>query len=179
MSIRKRAVAMAAAVSIIGAGATGLIVAPSASADARHGYVDGRGWASDDWQDEAFLSTHDHSHSNAVALWQTVLYADGAQYRDRRGHWHTFRQSDVDGWFGEVTKAATRDWQREHRVRTTGTVTSWTWSAAQDELRGPNRRGWVTYDGSAHEVFFQRGRGGAYFVELNGRWVRADYYERG
>jgi hypothetical protein len=177
MTMRERAVALTATVLLLGAGTTGLALAPAANADASTGYVDGRGQAYDDWQDEDDLGPRDYADSNATALWQTVLYADGARYRDRRGRTHTFEEDDIDGRFGPVTKSATHYWQRRHGLQDDdGIVTAESWEAAQQNLEGPGRRGRVVYHGDDQDVRFVRDHG-AYWVRLDGDWVPA-YYEQ-
>jgi hypothetical protein len=113
MSMRIRVVAMATAV-LLGTG--GLALAPAASAAAPYHGIDGGGAVTDDWQDEENLGVDDYATSNATALWETVLWADGAQWQDDDGDWHPFTKSQIDGSFGPETESATQWWQ-EHCVR--------------------------------------------------------------
>lgn len=55
----------------------------------------------DDWADEGYLSTSRHVSSNATCLWQKVLWSYGLLDWD-----------DIDGVFGDGTKAATVRWQK-------------------------------------------------------------------
>ncbi|MEU6666170.1 peptidoglycan-binding protein [Streptomyces sp. NPDC046727] len=179
MSMRTRAVAMATA-ALLGAGATGLAVAPAANAAPYHG-IDGGGAVNDDWQDEEDLGVDDYTESNATALWETVLYADGAQWQDDDGDWHTFAKNRIDGSFGPETESATQWWQEHHGLSDNdGVVTDQSWTYAQRWLSGPASGGVVTYHGDVRNVTFKR-ISGKYRVRIKGtgQWKLAYYDQRG
>ncbi|GHI07315.1 hypothetical protein AQI88_20975 [Streptomyces cellostaticus] len=177
MSMRTRAVAMATA-ALLGAGATGIALAPAANAASYHG-IDGGGAVTDDWQDEENLGVDDYAQSNATALWETVLYADGAQWQDDDGDWHTFTKSQIDGSFGPETESATQWWQEHYHLSDNdGVVTDQSWTFAQRWLLGPSSGGVVTYQGDVRNVTFKR-ISGKYRVRIKGTgpWKLA-YYDK-
>jgi hypothetical protein len=177
MHIRKRAIATATAV-LLTAGATGVALAPTASANSAAGsiYVDGGGYVGDDWNDEYNIGVDDYASGNAAALWETVLYADGAKWQDDDGNDHTFRKNDIDGSFGERTESATQWWQQHEGLSDTeGVVTDESWSYAGQYLGGPSGST-VSYNGYKHDVTFKR-ISGKYRVKLHGAWKIA-YYDR-
>ncbi|MFF7049846.1 peptidoglycan-binding protein [Streptomyces griseorubiginosus] len=177
MSMRKRAAATVTAV-LLGAGTIGLAVAPAAEAAPYYG-IDGNGVVSDDFQDEENLGVDDHANGNATALWQSVLYADGAKWQDDDGDWHTFAKNRIDGSFGPETESATQWWQERFGLTDNdGVVTDQTWEFAQQWLHGPFSGGTVRYDGDKRDVDFKR-VGGKYRVKLKGRgsWRNA-YYDQ-
>jgi peptidoglycan hydrolase-like protein with peptidoglycan-binding domain len=173
MRMRKRAVATLSAALLVAGGLT-TALAPAANAAPYHG-VDGGGAVTDDWQDEENLSVDDYALSNATALWQTVLYADGAQYEDEDGDPHTFTRSQIDGSFGPETESATQWWETRHNLSDDGVVGGDCWTSAQRRLSGG---GTVTYGGLARSVTFKR-VGGKYRVKIKGvgSWKNA-YYDR-
>ncbi|MGW7545406.1 peptidoglycan-binding domain-containing protein [Streptomyces sp. NPDC054770] len=177
MSMRTRVVAMATAV-LLGAG--GLALAPAATAAAPYHGIDGGGSVLDDWQDEENLGVDDYATSNATALWETVLWADGAVWQDDDGDSHTFKKSQIDGSFGPETESATQWWQ-EHiagLADNDGVVDEQSWTFAQRRLTGPASGGVVTYLGSAHNATLKR-VSGKYKVRIKGTgsWKIA-YYEQ-
>ncbi|MFG2725301.1 peptidoglycan-binding protein [Streptomyces canus] len=177
MSMRKRAVAMATA-ALLGAGTLGLAVTPTAGAASYHG-IDGNGVVSDDWQDEENLGVDDYSDSNATALWQSVLYADGANWQDEDGDWHNYSKSQIDGSFGPETESATQWWQEHYGLTDNdGVVTDQSREFAQQWLHGPVPGGGVRYDGDKRDVDFKR-VSGKYRVKLKGTgpW-RIAYYDQ-
>ena len=179
MSMRKRAVATVTA-ALLGFGTIGLAVAPTADAAPYHG-VDGNGVVSDDFQDEENLGVDDHANGNATALWQSVLYADGAKWQDDDGDWHNFAKSQIDGSFGPQTESATQWWQgRFGLTDNDGVVTDQSWEFAQQWLHGPFAGGTVRYDGDKRDVDFKR-VGGKYRVKLRGTgpWRNAYYDQLG
>ncbi|MFD3586479.1 peptidoglycan-binding protein [Streptomyces sp. NPDC058683] len=154
MSMRIRVVAMATAV-LLGAG--GLALAPAASAAAPYHGIDGGGAVTDDWQDEENLGVDDYATSNATALWETVLWADGAQWQDDDGDWHPFTKSQIDGSFGPETESATQWWQEHFGLSDNdGVVTDQTWTFAQQRLTGPTSLQTVTFHGTAHNAPLKR-----------------------
>ncbi|MFJ1968690.1 peptidoglycan-binding protein [Streptomyces sp. NPDC087903] len=176
MSMRKRTIAMITA-ALLGAGATGIALAPAANAAAPYHGVDGSGGVYDDWQDEENLGVDDYAESNATALWETVLYADGAQWQDDDGDWHAFKKNQVDGSFGPETESATQWWQERYGLPDAdGVVTDDSWESAQRRLHGPYTGSVVQYAGHARTVNFKR-VGGKYRVKLRltGSWKNAYY----
>ncbi|WP_046734761.1 peptidoglycan-binding domain-containing protein [Streptomyces humi] len=177
MSMRTRVVATATAVLL---GAAGLALAPAATAAAPpyHG-IDGGGGVTDDWQDEENLGVDDYPAGNATALWETVLWADGAQYQDDDGDSHPFEKSRIDGSFGPETESATQWWQEHFGLSDNdGVVTEQSWTFAQQRLTGPTSAGTVTYHGTAHNATLKR-VSNKYRVRIKGTgpWKVA-YYDR-
>ncbi|MFJ2767423.1 peptidoglycan-binding protein [Streptomyces sp. NPDC087300] len=150
-------------------------LAPLAQATGPH-VVDGRGAAYNDWGDEGDLSRWSHADSNATRLWQTVLYADGAKWKDGNGKRHAFTKWDIDGRFGKRTESATRYWQHNEELEDVdGIAGKETFGAADDFLDGPHGGGgWVTYTGYSHDVAFKR-LDGTYYVKVGGHWKKASY----
>ncbi|WP_089099051.1 peptidoglycan-binding domain-containing protein [Streptomyces hyaluromycini] len=150
MTVRKRTVIGAVALVI----SSGLAVAPPASASVSQGYIGGTGSLSDDWGDEGLLSTSSHAHSNATALWQAVLWADGA--RESNGTY--FDYSDIDCRFGANTKATTKYWQKVHDLPQDGVVGPRAFGRADNQLwhDGGNV---VKYFGHVHSVWLKRVNG--------------------
>lgn len=152
--------------------------APLAAASAPH-VVDGSGAAYNDWGDEGTLSVNSHSKSNATRLWQSVLYADGAKWKDSSGTLHTFTAWDIDGVFGWKTRSATKYWQAQEDLEDVdGIVGKETFGQADGFLDGPAGDGGVTYAGLAHEVDFKR-LDGDYYVRIGSKWKVASYDWRG
>ncbi|MEU6549649.1 peptidoglycan-binding protein [Streptomyces sp. NPDC046915] len=179
MSVRTKTVAMATA-ALLGAGAIGIALAPAANAAPYHG-IDGGGAVTDDWQDEENLGVDDYAESNATALWQTILYADGAQWQDDDGDWHNFKKGQIDGSFGPETESATQWWQEHYHLSDNdGVVTDDSWTFAQRWLSGPSSGGGVHYAGDARPVDFKR-VSGKYRVRIKGTgpWKNAYYDQRG
>ncbi|MEU1404474.1 peptidoglycan-binding protein [Streptomyces sp. NPDC005728] len=179
MSMRTRVVAMATA-ALLGAGGAGIALAPAANAASYHG-IDGGGGVTDDWQDEENLGVDDYAESNATALWETVLYADGAKWQDDDGDWHTFQKNQIDGSFGPETESATQWWQEHYGIpENDGVVTDQSWTFAQRWLVGPSSGSVITYQGDARNVTFKR-ISGKYRVRIKGTgpWKLAYYEQRG
>ncbi|MFD5080877.1 peptidoglycan-binding protein [Streptomyces sp. NPDC058371] len=173
--IRKAAVAtvLAAGAALGGFAATG-----TAQASEDSGFVDGTGGTHNDWSDEGTLQRGDES--NAVALWQTVLVADGAKWKTSGGALRAFTEDDIDGDFNGRTASATRFWQQQNDVRVTGKADRRSFSVADNNLGTVGRRGTVTYDGSFDDARFRRLTVGGvgpqvYFVSFDGSVVAASY----
>ncbi|GGR71531.1 hypothetical protein GCM10010252_07410 [Streptomyces aureoverticillatus] len=170
---------LAAAVAVTAG--TGLALAgtaPLAQAAGPH-VIDGGGDAFNDWGDEGTLSRHRHAHSNATWLWQSVLYADGAKWRDGNGALHTFKKADVDGHFGWKTASATKWWQAHEDLEDVdGVVGKETFGAADNFLSGPHSGGQVDYTGFVRQVGFKR-LAGTYYVKIDGHWKKASYNRLG
>ncbi|EKX68010.1 peptidoglycan-binding domain-containing protein [Streptomyces ipomoeae] len=141
--------------------------------------VDGSGAAYNDWGDEGTLSVNHNSKSNATRLWQSVLYADGAKWKDSKGQLHTFTAYDIDGIFGWKTRSATMYWQeREELEDIDGIVGRETFGQADQLLDGPYKNGIVNYVGYENEVTFKR-LDGKYYVKIGSKWKVAAYGWRG
>ncbi|UUU24491.1 peptidoglycan-binding domain-containing protein [Streptomyces sp. DSM 40750] len=152
--------------------------APLATASGPH-VVDGSGAAYNDWGDEGTLSVNKHSRSNATRLWQSVLYADGAKWKDSSGDLHTFTASDIDGIFGWKTRSATKYWQAQEDLEDVdGIVGKETFGQADGFLDGPYSDGAVTYTGLVNDVAFKR-LDGEYYVRIGSKWKVAAYNWRG
>ncbi|MER7178863.1 peptidoglycan-binding domain-containing protein [Streptomyces hyaluromycini] len=175
MSMRTRVVAMASAV-LLGAG--GLALAPAASAAPPYHGIDGGGSVLDDWQDEENLGVDDYTNSNATALWQTVLWADGAQWQDDDGDSHPFEKAQIDGVFGDQTESATQWWQEHFNLTDRdGVVTEESWTFAQGKLSGPPGNGTVTYNGVRKATFKRVGVKYRVRFKGTGSWKNA-YYDK-
>ncbi|MER6084978.1 peptidoglycan-binding domain-containing protein [Streptomyces sp. NPDC001833] len=126
MKLRMKFVALAATFLAFG----GLAVSTTpASAGTGSGYVSGSGDWSDDWYDEGPISTSSYAHSNAAAMWQAILWADG----------YLTSTSKIDCVFGSGTRTATVNWQHDYGIGADGIVGSDTLTTAgtHGELEGP------------------------------------------
>ncbi|MEW2523476.1 peptidoglycan-binding protein [Streptomyces sp. NPDC047071] len=172
---RARRLLTAAVTAAAGAGVALAATAPLATAAAPR-VIDGSGYAYNDWGDEGTLSIDSHStNSDATALWQTVLYADGAKWRDSGGELRTFRKSDITGHFEERTESATRWWQKHEDLEDVdGVVGKETFGDADNSLSGPEPDGTVLFMGYRHTVAFKRLQG-TYYVKVHGEWRKAAY----
>lgn len=99
MNLRTKSVAVAALLAFAALAGT---ISP-ASAGTSSGYVSGSGIWTDDMNDEGPISTSSHSHSNAAAMWQAILWADG----------YLTSTSKIDCVFGSGTRSATLNWQSD------------------------------------------------------------------
>ncbi|MGW1976965.1 peptidoglycan-binding domain-containing protein [Streptomyces sp. NPDC001889] len=155
----------AAAISFLTLGALAAGVTP-ASAAMSDGYVRGYDTFAGDWGDEGELrhGLGAHNNSNAVCLWQKVLWAEGAQEKDLS----TFDQADIDGHFGENTEHATRSLQSRWKLDNDGVVGNLTFGRADNNLRyagGSEGRGEqlnVTYRGRDWSFGLRRDGQGVY-----------------
>lgn len=107
----------------------------------------GAGDPRNDWNDEGPLSYG--AHSNAAALWQDVLYADGY-----------IKHSDINCKFGKVTTAATKKWQKAHKLTATGVVNGKTFAAAGRKLTTKGDR--IYYKGPKYTYWMERDSKGRY-----------------
>ncbi|MFF7261304.1 peptidoglycan-binding protein [Streptomyces sp. NPDC008159] len=173
MQLKARLLLAAAAVTASAGLALGA-AAPLATASGPH-VVDGSGAAYNDWGDEGTLSVNSHSRSNATRLWQSVLYADGAKWKDSGGTLHTFTPWDIDGIFGWKTRSATKYWQAQEELEDIdGIVGQETFGQADGFLDGPYADGLVTYTGTVNQVTFKR-LDGKYYVRVGAKWKLAAY----
>lgn len=157
MSLRRKA----ATVAVIAALGGGIALGTTpASADAGSGYVSGQGSINDDWGDEGLLSTTSHAHSNATALWQAVLWADG-----------NLAYSGVDCRFGSGTKTATQKWQAARGLDDDGIVGKNTFGKNDNKLSFSHYEGNFEihkYDGTQHDFWIKRTKGGgAHYIQVS------------
>ncbi|WP_405093562.1 peptidoglycan-binding protein [Micromonospora sp. NBC_01392] len=147
--MRTRTRAVVAAMAVVTFGTLAMSAGP-ASANVSQGYVAGSGTWTDDWGDEGPVSASTRSHSNVVAMWQMILWADG--YLARSG---------VDCRFGPATTAATKQWQSARGLVSDGVVGSRTLARAATRLSV--YESWFYYDGVGSR-FIYLGR------QADGRW---------
>ncbi|NUT96469.1 MAG: Tat pathway signal protein [Saccharothrix sp.] len=168
------AVLAACAVGVMTVGAS------PASAAMSDNYVRGYDTYVGDWGDEGPMAFgfQEHNDSNAVCLWQKVLWAEGAKESDLT----TFDHSDVDGHFGPNTDAATRSLQARWGLTIDGEVGGGTFGRADNNLRyvtGSTGRGellYLTYHGKDHDFAIRRDENGIYeFADRNGTRRNAGY----
>ncbi|MEU9468536.1 hypothetical protein AB0D78_18110 [Streptomyces avermitilis] len=171
----------AAVATVLAAGtALGSIAAVgTALASEDTGFVDGKAGTHDDWNDEGTLAKDDNG--NAVALWQTVLWADGAKWKAKNGTLKPFTQDDITGDFNSRTVSATKFWQAGNGLKQTGKADGASFSLADNNLGSANKKGLVIYDGVIDEtVQFKRLTVAGvtqqvYFVKVDDEWVAAAY----
>lgn len=176
--IRARALAAvmgAAMVTTLGLGAS------PASAKISDGWVRGYDRFSDDWDDEGDIGRLlPAPHSNAVCLWQRVLWAEGAYatgFDNER-----FTKSHIDGSFGFRTEYTTRDLQRRWGLTADGLVGGDTFGRANKHMYqtgGSAARGktlYLRYEGTEYSFNVTRNTEGKYvFPDGNGDLRQAGY----
>ncbi|WP_199548055.1 peptidoglycan-binding protein [Streptomyces sp. N35] len=108
MSLRTTARGATVTIAFLAAAALAVSASP-ASAKISDGYVRGYDAFRGDWSDEGVLSTTENSVSNAVCLWQTILWVEGVKETDGTA----FDRGDIDGHFGANTKRATQHLQAQ------------------------------------------------------------------
>ncbi|MCI3275010.1 peptidoglycan-binding domain-containing protein [Streptomyces cylindrosporus] len=173
---RRKAVAVALVAAALGGGA--ITLAEPASASVSQGYIAGTGSASDDWKDEGTLSSTSHAKSNATALVQVLLWADGAKEKDGT----TFDYADIDGKYGPNTTAAVKSWQKKlnselgTHLTVDGKAGPKTLDAAGESALWNSSSTTVTYNGWKHQVVFKR-TSGKYYLKVNNShgWKLASY----
>ncbi|NGN63741.1 peptidoglycan-binding protein [Streptomyces sp. A7024] len=121
----------AATVALITAAGLGLGASP-VSAAASDGYISGADYFFDDFGDEGTLSTTSYNNSNATCLWQRILVAEGANVTSSGGN---FKETDMDGQFGALTRTATIDLQKRWGLTADGKVGKETFGRADKNLR--------------------------------------------
>ncbi|MFI2711605.1 peptidoglycan-binding protein [Micromonospora sp. NPDC018662] len=149
--MRTRTRALVTAMAVVTFGTLAMSAGP-ASASVSQGYIAGSGTWTDDWGDEGPVSASTRSHSNVVAMWQMILWADGYLAR-----------SDVDCRFGPATTAATKQWQSDRGLVSDGVVGSKTLTRAATRLGVWEGEGWFYYDGVGSRLFHLGRR-------ADGRW---------
>ncbi|MFE2291254.1 peptidoglycan-binding protein [Streptomyces sp. NPDC059452] len=117
----------------------------------------GTGPLAQHWDDEGLLGEDLPLHSDLVALWQAVLWADGYVNRSR-----------IDCRYDEPTVRATRAWQNNHGLPADGIIGPKTFGKAGARLT--ERDGAVYYEGRKHSVPFRRADDGRYLVKDAGRY---------
>ncbi|NGO75310.1 Tat pathway signal protein [Streptomyces sp. YC504] len=139
--------------------------------------------SSDDWDDEGTLGTLPpyNSKSNAVCLWQKILWAEGAKWHSADG-WVPFKSSMIDGTWDINVRYATQDLQRRWSLGADGLVGGGTFGRAENHLvygSGSTDRGErleLTYVGKLHSFDVVRNTEGKYvFKDRQGDWRQAGY----
>jgi hypothetical protein len=162
------------------AAAAVVLGATPATAAQSDGYVRGYGVYDGDWGDEGPMAFgfQEHNNSNAVCLWQKILWAEGAKEQDLS----TFDQGDIDGDFGPNTDHATRSLQGRWGLTIDGEVGNATFGRADNNLRyvsGNDDSGEVlnlTYRGRDHSFGVRRDANGIYsFYDGTGHRRDAGY----
>ncbi|MFI9832916.1 peptidoglycan-binding protein [Streptomyces sp. NPDC051913] len=184
MSLRTAATrAATAAVGSLTAVTLAMSASP-ASAAYSDGYVRGYGIYGDDWGDEGGAKMSNGggwNESNAVCLWQKILWAEGANETNGTN----FDAADVTGYFGDNTEHGTRELQARWGLTVDGLVGNNTFGRADKELRvtgGSDDSGEqlnMTYDGDLHSFSVVRNSEGKYsFRDGDDTWRIAGYNYR-
>jgi hypothetical protein len=114
-----------------------------------------------------------HNHNNVVAMWQTILWADGYLY------W-----SDIDCWFGQDTWNATKRWKLQYPnegLGDNGEAGHGAFRVAAEERlfpggHGPDGSMHLFYSGKAgRTINFWRGSDNIYTMSLSGDVHRLAY----
>lgn len=174
MALRTKVLSLAV---VAAAGGALALTASPASASIAQGYVSGAGATDNDWSDEGTLSSSSHAHSNATALVQQILWAEGV--KEQNGT--SFDWSDIDGKYGPNTTYAVKQLQkllnRDFGAGLTvdGKAGPKTLGFA-DTFLSDNSNGTVTYIGDKHNVTFKRS-GGKYSLKVTSSrgWKVASY----
>ncbi|WP_372350801.1 peptidoglycan-binding protein [Streptomyces sp. KL116D] len=152
--------------------------ASPASAKRSDGWVRGYDQYSDDWDDEGPMQFFPVNKSNAVCLWQKILYAEGALQADGT----KFPESRVTGSFTTYTMQATKNLQKRWGLAVDGEVGPATFGRAADELikrDGSTARGktlYLDYMGDRYGLKIRRNTEGKYlFIDKSGTWRQAGY----
>ncbi|ADD41424.1 peptidoglycan-binding domain-containing protein [Stackebrandtia nassauensis] len=135
------------AAALIAGGVVGVAGFANAENPARAAkFVDGFGKVTDDFSDHAKEvgalcdGCGNSRGTDLVLLWQSILAADGY-----------LPGSEIDGYFGDRTAEATKEWQSDHDLDSDGRVGSKTWAAADDNMN-VDSDGSVYYFGGDEEL---------------------------
>ncbi|MER5228295.1 hypothetical protein [Streptomyces flaveus] len=174
LHFRKAAMATVLAV---GTALGGVAATGAAHADEGTAVIDGKGDTHNDWAEDT-LEEGDESH--AVALWQTVLVADGAYWEDDGGALHQFTKDDITGEYNMSTTSATKYWQKGKGLSETGEANTKCFSAADNNLGTESKNGSVIYKGTIDKATFKRKKVDGfnkkvYSVKFDGSYVPATY----
>ncbi|MEV2198242.1 peptidoglycan-binding domain-containing protein [Streptomyces phaeochromogenes] len=154
----RRGAVTAAAVMLAGVG-----LAPSAQASVSQGGIYGSGVVTDDWGDEGPLSTTSNSHNIVVALWQSILIADGY-----------LPGGSADCYFGPNTKAATIRWQADRNLGDDGIVGPLTFGRADNNLYWVGSE--IRYNGRDLDLYnMHRTSSGRWYADGGGSTVYFSY----
>ncbi|CAL9441782.1 hypothetical protein [Streptomyces griseomycini] len=156
----------------------GFTATGAAHASEDTGVVDGSGNTHDDWGDEGTLKKGDEG--STVALWQTVLMADGAYWKDSEGTLQQFTEDDISGEYDSRTASATKYWQMGKGLDQTGKANPDCFSYADDNLGTVNKKGKIVYEGAVDDVTFKRKTVAGYdeqvyYVDYDDSYVPATY----
>ncbi|SDN01630.1 Putative peptidoglycan binding domain-containing protein [Streptomyces sp. cf386] len=175
----KRSRVGAAVIGAALAATLGLGASP-ASAKASDGWVRGYDKHIDDFDDEGTLGSFlgGHSPSNAVCMWQRILWAEGATASTGR----PFPEAFINGYFGEDTQTATKWLQERWHLDVDGRVGNQTFGKAHIhnfQTGGSTDRGetlYLEYRGRSHSFPMRRNTEGKYlFKDSDGDWRQAGY----
>lgn len=172
-----------AAIGLLAVAALALSASP-ASAKMSDGYVRGYDEFRGDWSDEGVFGFRLNSVSNAVCLWQTILWVEGANEENGTD----FDRSDIDGHFGTNTQYATKKLQvawglADNFGEADGRVGPNTFGKADDYLvkgGGFEDRGktlYLTYNSGLAVFDLYRNTSGIYMFKItdNHSWRGASY----
>ncbi|MFF5519548.1 Tat pathway signal protein [Streptomyces coeruleorubidus] len=185
MGLRRTARGTTVAISLLAAAALAISASP-ASAKMSDGYVRGYDNFRGDWSDEGVFGFRYNDVSNAVCLWQTVLWANGATEENGTA----FDRADIDGHFGVNTQYATKKQQvrwglADNFGEADGRVGGNTFGEADDDLvkgGGFEDRGktlFLTYNPGFGRTFdLYRNTSGIYWFKADGDsgpWTNTSY----
>lgn len=177
--IHTRRARLSAVIAAVVTGALAAGAAP-ASAKASDGYVSGAYQFQDDFGDEGTLTTSSYAHTNATALWQWVLWAEGAE----KSNGDPFLRADIDCRFGSDTRSATISLQRTLKLDDIdGKVGTETFGAVDKNIEYVSTdydsgayRTRLRYTGDANSCFLYRSSTGVYRIHIpNVGWKPASY----
>lgn len=177
--IHTRRARLSAVIAAVVTGALAAGAAP-ASAKASDGYVSGAYQFQDDFGDEGTLTTSSYAHTNATALWQWVLWAEGAE----KSNGDPFLRADIDCRFGSDTRSATISLQRTLKLDDIdGKVGTETFGAVDKNIEYVSTdydsgayRTRLRYTGDANSFFLYRSSTGVYRIHIpNVGWKPASY----
>jgi hypothetical protein len=174
MSLRTKAAAVTVAAAL--AGGIGLTAVPAAASTSQ-GFVSGTGAVGDDWTDEGTLSSSSYSKSNATAMLQQILWAEGV----KESNGTAFDYADIDGKYGPNTTYAVKQLQKLFNrygagLAVDGKAGKKTLGFASRNFLVDEGSGKVAYIGEKHVVNFKR-VSGKYQLKVNNTrgWKVASY----